>query len=87
MDRKNTFTSPQQLYKSARYVLLGLILLTVLNIALFLAGADVYFMSSLFTTYMMFIIMYKADKVPAGLSLQRIKKLGKIFFSGRNPLC
>ena len=63
MDRKNTFTSPQQLYKSARYVLLGLILLTVLNIALFLAGADVYFMSGLFTTYMMFIIMYKADIV------------------------
>ena len=63
MDRKNTFTSPQQLYKSARYVLLGLILLTVLNIALYLAGSDVYFMSSLFTTYMMFIIMYKAGIV------------------------
>lgn len=53
MDNKRTFTSAQQNYKTARYALLGLILVAVINIALLFAEFDIYFMSGVFLFYLL----------------------------------
>ena len=53
MDNKRTFISAQQIYKTARYALLGLILLAVMNTAMHLVRSDIYIMSGVFLAYVL----------------------------------
>ena len=49
-------TSPQRVYDAARYAILGLILITVLNIVLGLLDSDSYYVSSVFAAFFMSIV-------------------------------
>ena len=53
MDNKRTFISAQQIYKTARYALLGLILLAVMNTAMHLVRSDCYIVSGVFLAYVL----------------------------------
>ena len=55
MDTKRIFNSAQRIYKYARFILLSLILVAVMNIALLFAGLDIYFMSGVFLSYFLSI--------------------------------
>lgn len=57
MNNKRMSTSPQRVYDAARYAILGLILITVLNIVLGLLDSDNYYVSSVFTAFFMSIVV------------------------------
>ncbi|MBQ6333288.1 MAG: hypothetical protein IJI34_11080 [Clostridia bacterium] len=56
MNNKRMSTSPQRVYDAARYAILGLILITVLNIVLGLLDSDSYYVSSVFAAFFMSIV-------------------------------
>lgn len=49
--KKSMSTSPQRVYEGARYAILGLVLITILNAVLALLESDSYYVSSVFASY------------------------------------
>ena len=56
MKPKTMSTSPRRIYNGARYAILGLVLITVLNIFLVLLGSDSYYVSSVFASYFVSVV-------------------------------
>ena len=51
MKNKTMASSPQRIYDGARYAILGLVLITILNVFMVLMGSDRYYVSSVFASY------------------------------------
>ena len=56
MDSKKMSTSPRRIYDAARFVILGLVLITVLNVFLALLGTDSYYVSSVFAAFFFSVV-------------------------------
>ena len=56
MKNKTMTSSPQRIYDAARYAILGLVLITVLNVFLVLLGSDSYYVSSVFASYFVSVV-------------------------------
>ena len=56
MKNKTMTSSPQRIYDGARYAILGLALITVLNVFLVLLGSDSYYVSSVFASYFVSVV-------------------------------
>ncbi len=51
MEKKHLLTSAQKIYRSARYAILALILLTILNVLLDLLNRETYIVSTVFISF------------------------------------
>ncbi len=51
MKNKTMASSPQRIYDAARYAILGLVLITILNVFLVLIESENYYVSSVFASY------------------------------------
>lgn len=56
MKNKTMASSPQRIYDAARYAILGLVLITILNVFLVLLESDSYYVSSVFASYFVSVV-------------------------------
>lgn len=69
MKNKTMTSSPQRIYDGARYAILGLILVTILNIFLSFVESDRYYVSSVFASYFMTIVCEGALRIIVPLAI------------------
>ena len=86
---KNMATSPQRIYDAARYLLLTLVGVTVLNILIDLMGSDTYYVTSVFTAFFVYLFMYTNVGTAIGLLIAAVILVPFVLafiFSRKKPL-
>lgn len=63
MKNKTMTSSPQRIYDAARYAILGLVLVTILNVFLVLLESDSYYVSSVFASYFVSVVFEGALRI------------------------
>lgn len=63
MKNKTMASSPQRIYDAARYAILGLVLVTILNVFLVLLESDSYYVSSVFASYFVSVVFEGALRI------------------------
>ncbi len=63
MKRNTMATSPERVYQGARYAILGLVIITALNILLAFMESDRYYVSSVFASYFMTFVCEGALRI------------------------
>lgn len=69
MKNKTMASSPQRIYDGARYAILGLVLITVLNVFLSFVESDSYYVSSVFASYFVSVVFEGALRIIVPLAI------------------
>lgn len=68
MGKKRMSASPQRIYEAAQYAILGLAIITVVNILFSFSDHGTYYVSSVFTSYFAFILLEYIANIAVALA-------------------